>query len=248
MKIFILMVQFLTRIPINLELSVNKEDFPKGVAYFPLVGLIIGSINALVYFLVSKVAQEMVPLIAIVISNALATGALHLDGLADSCDALFSARKKERMLEIMRDSRIGTNGALALIISILLKIALLDITPKVIIIPTIILIPVIGRATMSIILYNSTYAREEGLGDLFIGKTSLIRTAFSMLITIVLTFAILNQIGIIALLVCIFVAYLLRHYFNSKLGGLTGDLLGAVNEVAELIFSFVIVVFWGYIG
>ncbi|QUH24435.1 adenosylcobinamide-GDP ribazoletransferase [Serpentinicella alkaliphila] len=248
MKIFILMVQFLTRIPINLELSVSKEDFPKGVAYFPIVGLIIGIINALVYFLLSKVAQEMVPLIAIVISNALVTGALHLDGLADSCDALFSARKKDRMLEIMRDSRIGTNGVLALILTILLKIALLDITPKSIIIPTIILIPVIGRATMSIILYGSTYAREEGLGDLFIGKTSLNRAGVSIIITIFLVFVVLNLIGIIALLVSIIVAYLLRHYFNSKLGGLTGDLLGAVNEVVELIFSFVIVVLWGYIG
>ena len=128
MKIFILMIQFFTRIPINKELDIKREDFSKGIIYFPLVGLLVGCVNGLVYFMTSKVLGGWIPLIALLISNIFVTGALHLDGLADTCDGLFSARKKEKMLEIMRDSRIGTNGAIALFVSLLLKLSLIHIS------------------------------------------------------------------------------------------------------------------------
>lgn len=247
MKKFILMIQFLTRIPINKEIKLDKEDFSGGVVYFPLVGLIIGIINGLVYFILAQIIGGIVPLIAVIISNVFVTGALHLDGLADSCDGIFSARNKDRMLEIMRDSRIGTNGALVLIITILLKIALLDITPEVIIVPTIVLIPVAGRGAMSIILFKSKYAREEGLGDLFIGKTSFFNTAIPCFITFLLVYFILGNLGVIALILSIATSYLMRSYFNKKIGGLTGDLLGAINEVVELIFSICVIGLLGYL-
>lgn len=246
MKEFVLMIQFLTRIPINTVIHIKEEDFHKGVVYFPLVGLLIGSLNALIYFIASRIIQGVFPLMAVIIFNTLITGALHLDGLADTCDGLFSARKKERMLEIMRDSRIGTNGALALIFSILLKIALLDITPKTIMIPTIIMIPVMGRGVMAIILYGSTYARKEGLGNLFIGKTSLTKTLISAFITMAIAYICLNLLGVLALMIAIVTAFGLRRAFNMRLGGLTGDLLGAINEVVELVALFSIVVIWGY--
>jgi len=246
MKIFILMIQFFTRIPINKELDIKREDFSKGIIYFPLVGLLVGCVNALVYFTTSKVLGGWIPLIALLISNIFVTGALHMDGLADTCDGLFSARKKDKMLEIMRDSRIGTNGAIALFVSLLLKVALLDITPRLIILPTIIMIPVVSRGVMAIILFSSKYAREEGLGDLFIGKTTFLNTTIAAVITVILVYIFTGQTGLVSLVISIAIAYGVRAMFNKAIGGLTGDLLGAINEIVELLFSLLVVILWGY--
>ncbi|HYH01828.1 MAG TPA: adenosylcobinamide-GDP ribazoletransferase, partial [Bacillota bacterium] len=105
MKLFLIMLQFFTRIPLPLEVAVNPADFPRGVRYFPLVGLIIGFLDALVFWLLTLGLDKSIAVVGVVLFNSCLTGALHLDGLADTCDALFSARDRERMLEIMKDSR-----------------------------------------------------------------------------------------------------------------------------------------------
>ena len=250
MKSFILMLQFFTRIPINKTIDIKEGDFPKGIVFFPLIGLIVGVINGIVYYFVSKIVGGFIPLILVLLVNAIVTGALHLDGLADTCDGVFSARKRERMLEIMRDSAIGTNGMLGLFFLLILKLAFLDIVPKEIILPTIILTPVVGRTVMATTIYRAKYARAgEGLGDLFIGKTTLKQTIITLIMGLVLSYGLLKLPGILCLTLVLPVGYMLQRFFTNKLGGLTGDLLGAINEVTELVSlpSFILIYrIWGH--
>ena len=120
-KRFILILQFLTRIPINIDLGFD-EEFHKTIAYFPLVGFILG----VIIFLVGKVSilvfDPFLTAIIITLIHVILTGGIHIDGLGDTFDALYSYRDKEKMLEIMKDSRLGTNSLLAILFLILLKI------------------------------------------------------------------------------------------------------------------------------
>lgn len=251
MKIFLLMLQFFTRIPINKAIDIKEGDFPKGIIYFPFIGLVVGSINALFFFLSSKLFEGIIPIILVLISNAFITGALHLDGFADTCDGIFSARKREKMLEIMRDSRIGTNGMLGLFFLLILKIAFLEAMPREIILVAIILLPTIGRTAMAITLFGAKYAREgEGLGDLFIGKTNLMGTTMTVVIALILCFGLFNLYGVISLLLVLLLGYITRHFFIKQLGGLTGDLLGAINEICEIVALPIIlwIYHWGLLS
>lgn len=245
------MMQFFTRIPINKTIDIKEDDFPKGIIFFPVIGLLIGALSALVYFVSSLFLDDLVAFILVLLASTLLTGGLHLDGLADTCDGLFSARKKERMLEIMRDSRIGTNGALGMIFILALKVAFLNSISKELLIPVIVLMPVVGRTAMAVVMFKGEYAREgEGLGNLFIGKTNLSSTIITLLLGLTLAYFLLNHIGVLALLLCILLGLYLRYFFTKILGGLTGDLLGAVNETTETFFLFALALLeslWRYI-
>ena len=122
-KRFLLTLGFMTRIPVNVNLGeVKDEDMHKGFLYYPVVGLIIGLIDMVVYLLVCLVLPEIYGIIFALLANFFVTGAFHLDGLSDTADGIYSARTKERMLEIMKDSRIGTNGGIAMCLDIMLKV------------------------------------------------------------------------------------------------------------------------------
>ncbi|WP_350342824.1 adenosylcobinamide-GDP ribazoletransferase [Proteinivorax tanatarense] len=248
MKKLIIMLQFLTRIPINLELKVENQDFSKGVIYFPLVGLIIGAINGLVFVMSSIIFEGLIPLIFVLLSNTLITGGLHLDGVADTSDAIYSARKKERMLEIMKDSRVGTNGVLALFFVLFFKLAFYDAIDSSILLPIIMVTPMIGRTSIGVTLYKGKCARKgESLGSLFVGKTTFAQTAVMIFYSSIICFIFLEYAGLFSFIFSLFLALILKVYFSNKIGGLSGDILGAVNEVVELFFLAIFLMF-GILG
>ncbi|EQA5759872.1 adenosylcobinamide-GDP ribazoletransferase [Escherichia coli] len=127
-KLFWAMLSFITRLPVPRRWSqgLDFEHYSRGIITFPLIGLLLGAISGLVFMVLQ--AWCGVPLAALfsVLVLALMTGGFHLDGLADTCDGVFSARSRDRMLEIMRDSRLGTHGGLALIFVVLAKILVLS--------------------------------------------------------------------------------------------------------------------------
>ncbi len=148
------------------------EHYSRGIITFPLIGLLLGAISGLVFMVLQ--AWCGVPLAALfsVLVLALMTGGFHLDGLADTCDGVFSARSRDRMLEIMRDSRLGTHGGLALIFVVLAKILVLSELalrgeP---ILASLAAACAVSRGTAALLMYRHRYAREEGLGNVFIGK------------------------------------------------------------------------------
>ncbi|HHU52072.1 MAG TPA: adenosylcobinamide-GDP ribazoletransferase [Firmicutes bacterium] len=248
MKKFFLILQFLTRIPIPVDIEVNPEDFPRGVRYFPLVGLVIGVLDALCFRLCAAGLEEMMAVILTLLFNTLITGALHLDGLADTCDGIFSARSKEKMLEIMKDSRLGTNGAIAIFFDLALKAALLHQLNAVSIIPALIVTPVISRTTMTFLMILSPPARPEGgLGNLFVGKLRPGDLLFASVLCLIIAVSVISVhvIPVIALNLLGFIGY--RRLVTAKIQGMTGDTLGAMNEVSEIL-TLLGLVWWQSIG
>ncbi len=242
MKHFILMVRFFTRIPLKGN-SVSKEgDFGKGLPYFPLVGLVIGTFNLLAFYFFSFFGNMTVTTVFWVFANIIITGALHIDGLADTCDGLLSYRDKDRMLEIMKDSRIGTNGVIAILMDIVMRISLMlsvsaNIRPYAILIS-----PVLGKTLMLVLIWMTPYARKSGIGGLFYKDITKKYMIVGVLSGILFTTFIYSWRLYPILILCSVKIFIFRNFVIKKIGGMTGDTLGAANEIAEL--SFLLYIFF----
>lgn len=240
MKLFLATLAFMSRIPVPERFlqGLAVEQYVRGIVTFPLVGVVLGALGGLVFILLDGWCG--IPLAALfsVLALALLTGGFHLDGLADTCDGVFSARTRERMLAIMRDSRLGTHGGLALIVVLLAKVlviaelALRDMP----VLTVLIAACAAGRGGSVLLMYGHRYAREEGLGNLFIGKISLAQTLFTLGITALLAAMLLGITGLLALAITLVAIYLLGLMLKRTLGGQTGDTLGAAIELGEVIF------------
>lgn len=234
-KRFILLTQFLTRIPLNVTLNIEDDDFEKSTVFFPIVGIIIGAFNYVIYLIFSKFSEGLLPIILTVLANIIITGALHIDGLADSCDGIFSARSKERMLEIMRDSRVGTHGVIGIAFDFILRIGVLTSVSTSKIVYFILISPVISRAMIVFASSISVYARTgEGLGTLFIEKVSKQRALITVCIALFVSFIFIKFLSFVLIISALLITLLIRSYFYSKIDGLTGDNLGAINEIIEI--------------
>lgn len=239
-------VQFITRIPIPQSWSKDAEfeNYGRGIPYFPVVGLIVGLIAAfLTSWLLVSTHSPYIAAIGYVLALAIITGGFHLDGLADTCDGIFSARKRERMLEIMRDSRIGTHGCLALIFALFIKAAAvltLATTPSIStlsLFSLLICAPIAGRTAMILGMYGQRYAREgEGMGNIYIGKISQKEAAIALISGVVMIGFLAGLAGFFAIAITLLVAFALARYFRYHLNGQTGDTLGALEELSESIF------------
>lgn len=247
MKNFILTLQFLTRIPINKEINVEEDSFAKGIVFFPLIGLIIGAFDLLAYFIGLQFSDGFFPIVCSLLANVMITGALHYDGLADTCDGIFSSRTRERMLEIMKDSRIGTNGAIAIVFDLLFRLAIMNSLKGNVLYGVLLLSPVAAKTSVIFLIHISSYARAEGgMGGLFIGKKLPIRAAIGMISGLVFIGAFFRFWGVAIFAVCLGIAILYRQFIYSKIHGMTGDTLGAANEVIELVFMLGAAILWRY--
>ena len=246
MRIFILTLQFLTRIPINKDLKATEEDFAKGVVFFPLVGLIIGAFNLIVLIAASKLLGGMFPVICCLLAGTAITGGLHVDGLADTCDGIFSSRTRDNMLEIMRDSRIGTIGTIAIIFDYLIRMSLLVMLTGKGLYFAVLLSPVAARTLMVLLIKTSVYARSgPGLGGLYLEKQTIGGTMLAAVIGIAIITGFSGIWGIAAFGVCTVICFLYRSFIYTKLQGMTGDTLGACNELLEVSFILIMAVLAG---
>lgn len=236
MNAFLLVMQLFTKIPVHREIRFDEDQFRTGILFFPVVGLLIGLLQAGVAAAVYMVFSKEISVLLSMAFVILLTGALHLDGLADTMDGILSARRREQMLVIMKDSRIGTHGVLALIFSILLKYVFLMEVSEAMLLPVLVTLPVAGRTAMAVMLWGSEYARKEGLGNLFIGKTLPRDSIFAGLTGAVLVYVITGVWGVFSLVLVLIITLLFRRHLNAVLGGLTGDTLGAMNELSELVY------------
>lgn len=243
MKSLILMLQFFTRLPLPFEIQADAEDFNKGFIWFTAVGLVIGGLLAILCIVLSPFVGTLLLAVILVLAEVLLTGGLHLDGLSDTFDGLYSNRDKERVLEIMKDSRIGANGALAMMSWLLLKIALLNElfqltavhAPKTTPWLVLLLMPVAAKSALALSCYLGPYARKEGMGHLFIGKVSVIQL-FPVLTLAAILHALLvpASLAVWAGILLLTLAY--THHVRKRIDGLTGDTLGAWHELSELFY------------
>ena len=241
MKSLFATFQFMTRIPVpeSWTKDFDFNRFVEGIIWFPLVGVVVGAFASAVFYLANQFFDSAIAAACYVLALALITGGFHLDGLADTCDGIFSARKRERMLEIMKDSRLGTNGGLALIFIVVFRILVVNhlaMTASDMVLFYLIAAPVAGRALMVILMYRQTYARESGLGNVFIGKVSGKRTILTLLLGLVLVTLLGQGQSSIAFLLTLLFSYGYQRFIHHRLGGQTGDTLGGGNELFELFF------------
>lgn len=237
MNDFLLYIQFFTRIPINVQLECSNENFSRGAMFFPVIGFIIGLIQYAVYLAFRNVLPASITAIFVVLSSIILTGALHLDGLGDICDGFFAFKGgKERIIEIMKDSRIGVYCCVAIVFDILTKYQLIKLSIDSFMPQIMIIAPTIGRFAVVFIAYIGKNAKETGTGNIFIGNIKKMRIIISLIIAVLLSsiFVDIKQIAIIILIVLVFVL-LFNKFCESKINGLTGDTLGATNELVEML-------------
>jgi adenosylcobinamide-GDP ribazoletransferase len=205
------------------------------VRYFPLIGILIGlGVAGLDYGLCLVFAPLPASVIA-VIALIGASGGLHMDGLADTADGFFSSRPRERILEIMKDSRIGAMGVIAIVLVILLKVATLASVPAGLRFAVLILMPLAGRTALVIHLALLPYARAEGgLGTVFLQNRSRIDAVFATGILGVFGWIVAGMEGLIAGGLAVAGTLIFSIWCRRKIGGFTGDTLGAACEIAEL--------------
>lgn len=242
MKRFLITLQFMTRIPINKSFDVTRLDYAKGTIYFPIVGLIVGSIVSLIMQLLIGIFSPVLTALVGVITHVFITGGIHLDGFSDTCDGIFSGRGREKILEIMKDSRLGTFGGVGLIILLLTRGALYyEVLNASFIKNSLMIVLISSIAARGIVMffsYKRRYAREnEGLGDLFIGKVTIKELLINQVILISIIILIDYKFLVVYLLTLL-IMLLVRRYIESILNGVTGDILGFSIELSEIIFMF----------
>lgn len=260
MKDLILLFKFMTRLPIPLNPEFDSKELGKSMKFFPVVGIVIGAILYLTYFIGAKFIMSSYLLAAIVVTvEVILTGALHLDGLADTFDGIFSYRSKQKMLEIMKDSRLGTNGGIALVLYFALKIFLIaginDMNLGVIgniigvknsVGAVLLVSPVLARINPVLNCTVSPYARSSGSAKEFVDNTDktglLTACAIGLIFSTVMGAGILKVLNPLHILNITAIVMALGLYFaklmERKIGGITGDTLGAILELSEVMILF----------
>jgi adenosylcobinamide-GDP ribazoletransferase len=233
------LIQFLTTIPLKLTISMEPEDFGRSLAYAPLIGLLLGGILAASFYILRFLFPIMISSLFLCIIYVFLTGGLHLDGLGDTADGLFSHRPKERILEIMKDSRVGTNAVLAVIFVILSYIFLIMQIPTKAL-GLIVLMPVIGRMALPLAAGLEKYARQNGLGLHFINFCGPKEIIIGLTITSAISFLILGIKGLLIVLSIGILISFITKLLAAKIDGITGDILGAVCELAQLFYLVLI--------
>ena len=238
-------LRFLTLLPLPGRVGSSEEALAHAAPFFPLVGLLLGCIAAPaahILFLLLPPLPAAVLLTFLLLSFS---GGLHLDGLADTADGFFSARSPERMLEIMKDPNIGTMGAAALILLLLLKTSCLAALPADKLLAAAFLMPVAGRTAILLLMALLPYAREGGLGSLFAvyfnSSAGWLASSGGFLLLTWAAYAAIGPSGLIVVLTVLLLTFLFALLCRCKIGGATGDTLGAACELAEAAAAFAFV-------
>jgi len=231
---FFVAIQFLTRLPVARALNSSESEVGKAAAFFPLVGVIVGGGAALVFVALHKILPVPASVLCAVIFASFLANGFHEDGLADAFDGFGGGWTKDRILEIMRDSRIGTYGTLALIFLVLGKFTFLSSLPEGQIWRWLIVAHMAARWTTLPLCAWLPYARPEGQGKLVAKQVGTLEISIGTA-TLLLLFVFLPwQAAIAVLLVITLVTLLSGLYFRARLQGITGDCLGATNQLTEV--------------
>ena len=231
---FVTALQFLTRLQLVKESEWSPEKFASSVPYFPLVGAVIGVILAGVYYLLVPFLPPTVLAAFLIAIEIALTGGLHGDGLMDTADGMFSGRSRERILDIMKDSRVGANGVMAFCLFVLLKWSILIEIKAPVLTAALVLMPIISRFAMVAGITLFPYARMEGMGKAFSQCPPAKTLAVAGLFT-VMTVAPFGLTGWVSLGLTGLFVILFGRYVTSILGGLTGDVYGAMTEISGVI-------------
>lgn len=243
MRSFLAAVQFLTVSPFPRGWRAGEKDLARSVPFFPLVGIVIGGAAALLDGALQYVFPELLRSVLVVIFLLAASGGLHIDGLADTADGFLSSRGRETVLAIMKDHRVGPMGVAAVVSVISLKIAAIASVPTAARWWVLLMVPLAGRCALVTNLSVLPYARSEGgLASIFQESRSRLFAAWALAALTVGGWLVGGWMGLAAGAASFAAGLLFAAYTYRKIGGLTGDTLGAACELVEVVPALVAVV------
>jgi len=248
---FLAAIQFLTSIPIPGKRELSPETLGRATAWFPVVGLIIGLVLAALNWLLLLILPPSVVNALLIASLVLLTGAMHLDGLADTCDGIAGHKTVEERWKVMHDSRTGAFGVVGIVLILLVKYVTLNNIPPVFMTAVLILMPVVSRWAMVYAIYVYRYARPSGLGTAFKQATRWPQFTAATIITLAVSVALMPWFSLAGLLIMsgiLIITTALAFYFRYKFAGLTGDTYGAINELAEMMILILAIPIFEYVG
>ncbi len=231
MRSFWLALQFLTRLPTPTLHDIQAQQVGRSLLWYPLVGLLLGAI----LYGVAWLLQGQPPLLTAAILLALwvgLSGALHLDGLADTADAWVGGMgNRERTLEIMKDPASGPMGVAAIVVTLLLKFAALVALPPM----ALLLIPALARSGTALLFVTTRYVRPGGIGEALARHSPRVAVIIGALLVTAAVLIVWQWHGAILLIASALLWWLLRHALIKRLGGFTGDTAGAMLELLECL-------------
>lgn len=253
---FMVYLLFFTRIPIRYDFKDFKKTFKNNIWFLPIFGLIYGGLLGIIFGLSLFLLKSLeVSLMILITVDAMISGALHFDGLADTADGLFSGRSPERMKEIMRDSRIGSFGTVALISYVMLfffaikefltRAFITNISFDIkIIVPASMYVAgiyMVSKAGMAFLHWNYKYANEQGQGKISenVPKYQII---ISQVLSLVIMTLMFSWRAIIAYIITCLVLYGYKIFVHKKINGMTGDTLGASCQIVNVVFILAMLV------
>ena len=236
MKGFVTALQFLTIIRVSKYHEMTEEQLGRSMAWFPFIGLVIGLILAGVRSLLILIFPPSLADVLVIVTLVVLAGALHLDGFADTIDGLAGGKDRERILAIMRDSRIGSFAVTGLALLLLLKVTALMGVPDEVKNRTLIIMPVLGRWSTVLLASFFSYARSgQGTAQTFIRFAGKGESLISTLVTALIVIALFSVQGVVIVLVAASFTLLFGLYFKRRIGGVTGDIMGASCELNEML-------------
>ncbi len=239
MKSILLMITFFTRIPIRYNYEYIEKDFIRGIKLLPLIGLLIGAAMYIPVLFQNVIHGPIMALLAWVIYICI-TGGLHIDGLADTFDGIFSNRDREKILEIMKDSRIGTFGVIGIFLLLIWNVVFTSYIDA----KFIILVPIVGRSAAMLSASISKYAREgQGMGKAFVENCGAGEAIFAIIFSCIFTILLLNLQALIILIITYLAVLIATKNIKQKIGGMTGDTIGFMIEFSQGVFIFALYLF-----
>lgn len=237
-EIFCMALSFYSRIPVPAFAQYNQDCIDESTKYLPVVGWIVGAMSAFSYFVFSLIFNNNVALLLSMITSVILTGAMHEDGFGDFCDGMGGGFDKEQILKIMKDSRIGTYANVGLLGILSLKFFALQSINSALIPIILICGHSISRYVAGSIAFTHKYVRKDD--DSSKSLKFLKNTKWNViLVSSILAFLPLLLLGIkafILLLPMLIVRQIFAFYLNKRLGGYTGDCLGALQQISETVF------------
>jgi len=234
---------FLTILPVPRRWCGETRDLERSLVWFPLIGLMIGVLVAGFDAGAVALLPALPASVLTVLAMVAVSGALHLDGLADTADGFLSCRPRERILEIMRDSRVGPMGVLAIAGILLLKVAAVASLPPPVRFGTLVLLPLAGRTAPVLIMSTLAYVRAQGLGTVFQRKRTFFAPLLALASLAAAGFFAVGSAGLVAAAAAAGGTAIFALWCHAKIGGYTGDTLGAACELAEVVPALVVLMF-----
>lgn len=240
LRLFFIALQFFTRIPIPRWVGFEPAWLQASVRFFPLVGLVVGAVAALVYWLFAQIVPQVAAVLLSTIATIYLTGAFHEDGFADMCDGFGGGMTPERVLEIMQDSRVGAYGAIGIALLLGLKCTLLALLPPLLVVPIVLLVHPASRLAATSLIWTLNYVRGEGKAKPLAQQISHAEFFVALLPVAGLAFGLwysgwlMASPLLLALVVAAAVAMWMGRGMRKRIGGFTGDCLGATQQVAEV--------------